>query len=285
MLSIELVATVSLIYIALLFMVADYADKKQEKGQSIISNPLVYSLSIAVYATSWTFYGSVGRAATNGLDFLLIYLGPSLAAFAWWFLLRKIVRISKENNITSIADFISSRYGKSQWLGAIITIIAILGIMPYIALQLKAVSDTFAIITGNRGIHSLLKEGISFAPPHPGLIAALCLTLFSIVFGARHLVSSERHEGLVAAIAVESIVKLAAFISVGIFVTYYLFDGFADIFSRFAAKAPALYEQLTTLGGHGQGFLLELVQHAVPLYRSYHAAPPPVSYHGHRKLE
>ena len=252
MLSIEIVAGVSLVYIALLFMVADYADKKQGKGQSIISTPLVYSLSIAVYATSWTFYGSVGRAATNGLDFLLIYLGPSLAAFAWWFLLRKIVRISKENNITSIADFISSRYGKSQWLGAIITIIAILGIMPYIALQLKAVSETFAIITGNRGIHLLLKEGVPFAPPHPGVIAALCLTLFSIVFGARHLVSSERHEGLVAAIAVESIVKLAAFISVGIFVTYYLFDGFADIFSRLAARAPALYEQLTTLGGPGK---------------------------------
>jgi sigma-B regulation protein RsbU (phosphoserine phosphatase) len=252
MLSIELVAGVSILYIALLFMVAYYADKKQEEGKSIISNPFIYSLSIAVYATSWTFYGSVGKAATTGLDFLLIYLGPSLAAFTWWFLLRKIVRISKENNITSIADFISSRYGKSQWLGAIITIIAMLGIMPYIALQLKAVSTTFAIITGNRGIHLLVKEGVSFAPTHPGLIAALCLTLFSIVFGARHLVSSERHEGLVAAIAVESIVKLAAFISVGIFVTFYLFNGFADIFSRLAAKSPALYEQLTTLGGPGK---------------------------------
>lgn len=252
MLSIELVATVSFIYIALLFVVADYADKKQDKVQSIFSNSFIYSLSIAVYATSWTFYGSVGRAATTGLDFLLIYLGPSMAAFGWWFLLRKIVRISKENNITSIADFISSRYGKSQWLGAIITIIAMLGIMPYIALQLKAVSTTFAIITGNRGIHLLLKEGISFSPSHPGLIAALCLTLFSIVFGARHLVSSERHQGLVAAIAVESIVKLAAFISVGVFVTYYLFDGFGDIFSRLAAKAPEMFQQLTTLGGPGK---------------------------------
>jgi sigma-B regulation protein RsbU (phosphoserine phosphatase) len=114
MLSIELVAGVSLLYIALLFMVAYYADTKREEGRSIISNPNVYSLSIAVYATSWTFYGSVGKAATSGLDFLLIYLGPSLTVFSWWFLLRKIVRISKENNITSIADFISSRYGKSQ---------------------------------------------------------------------------------------------------------------------------------------------------------------------------
>jgi len=112
MLSIELVTGISLLYIALLFLVAYYADKKKEQGHSIISNPHIYSLSIAVYATSWTFYGSVGRAATTGPDFLLIYLGPSLTAVSWWFLLRKIVRISKENNITSIADFISSRYGK-----------------------------------------------------------------------------------------------------------------------------------------------------------------------------
>ena len=252
MLSIELVTGVSLLYIALLFLVAYYADKKKEQGHSIISNPHIYSLSIAVYATSWTFYGSVGRAATTGPDFLLIYLGPSLTAVSWWFLLRKIVRISKENNITSIADFISSRYGKSQWLGAIITVIAILGIMPYIALQLKVVSTTFAMITGNRGIHLLFHEGVSLASPHPGLFAALSLALFSIVFGARRLVSSERHEGLVAAIAVESIVKLIAFLIVGVFVTYYLFDGFADIFSRLAAKDPTLYLHLTTLGGPGK---------------------------------
>src|SRR5512136_1038518 len=160
MLNVELVAGVSFLYMALLFMVAYYADKRQEKGRSIISNPFIYSLSIAVYATSWTFYGSVGRAATTGLDFLLIYLGPSLAAFAWWFLLRKIVRISKENNITSIADFISSRYGKSQWLGAIITIIAILGIMPYMALQLKAVSTTFSIITGHPRFSFPIEENL-----------------------------------------------------------------------------------------------------------------------------
>ena len=147
-LSIELVAGASLLYIGFLFLVAYYADRKREQGKSIISNPFIYSLSIAVYATSWTFYGSVGKAATTGLDFLLIYLGPSLAAFSWWFLLRKIIRISKENNITSIADFISSRYGKSQWLGALVTIISILGIMPYIALQLKAVSTTFDLLCG-----------------------------------------------------------------------------------------------------------------------------------------
>ena len=143
MLSIQLVWGVSLLYIAILFLVAYYADQRQKAGRSITSNASIYSLSIAVYATSWTYYGSVGKAATTGLDFLLIYLGPSLTAFAWWFLLRKMVRVTKESNITSIADFISSRYGKSQWLGAIVTMISIVGIMPYIALQLKAVSSTF----------------------------------------------------------------------------------------------------------------------------------------------
>ena len=252
MMSIQLVTGVSLLYIALLFLVAYYADKKHEQGRSIISNPYIYSLSIAVYATSWTFYGSVGKAATTGLDFLLIYLGPSLTAFSWWFLLRKIVRISKENNITSIADFISSRYGKSQWLGAVITIIAILGIMPYIALQLKAVSTTFSIITGYSNI-SVPFFGDKFAQvSHPGFFSALILSIFSIVFGARHLVSSERHEGLVAAIAVESIVKLIAFISVGIYVTYFIFDGYADIFARLMAKDPTLFARLTTIGSEQQ---------------------------------
>ncbi len=252
MLSIQLVTGVSLLYIALLFLVAYYADTKRAQGESIISNPTIYSLSIAVYATAWTFYGSVGKAATTGIDFLLIYLGPSLTAFAWWFLLRKIVRISKENNITSIADFISSRYGKSQWLGAVITVIVILGIMPYIALQLKAVTTTFSIITGYSSASLQFFGGNFSLISRPGFLAALILSIFSIVFGARHLVSSERHEGLVAAIAVESIVKLVAFISVGIYVTYFMFDGYADILSRLQAKDPALFARLTTIGSEQQ---------------------------------
>ena len=245
MLSIQLVAGVSLLYIALLFMVAYYADKKREQGQSVISNPYIYSLSIAVYATSWTFYGSVGKAATTGLDFLPIYLGPSLTAFAWWFLLRKIVRISKENNITSIADFISSRYGKSQWLGALITVIAMMGIMPYIALQLKAVATSFSIITGYSNVS---QAGISSYLARPGIVSAVILSVFSIIFGARYLVSSERHEGLTAAIAVESIVKLISFLCVGIYVTYFLFDGFTDIFSRLQTADPETLKRLTTIG-------------------------------------
>jgi len=242
----------ALLYIAILFLVAYYADRRQKAGRSITANPAVYALSIAVYATSWTFYGSVGKAATTGIDFLPIYLGPTLTAFTWWFLLKKIVRVSKENNITSIADFISSRYGNSQWLGAIITVITLMGIMPYIALQLRAVATSFTIITGYHDFHFGLMEGFYFPSPHPGLFTALLLAVFSVFFGARHLVSAERHDGLVAAIALESIVKLVAMLAVGVFITYGIFNGMGDIFSRINAKDPALLTRLTTLGESGE---------------------------------
>ncbi len=146
MISVTIVGLTSFLYFGILFGVAYYADRQRKQGRSLIDNASVYSLSLAVYCTSWTFYGSVGRAATTGIDFLAIYLGPTLIAFSWWFLLRKIVRISKEQNIASIADFISSRYGKSSLLGAVVTIFAVLGIMPYIALQLKAVARTFDLL-------------------------------------------------------------------------------------------------------------------------------------------
>jgi len=252
MLNVDLVWGTALLYIALLFLVAYYADQRQKQGRSLTTNPAVYSLSIAVYATSWTYYGSVGKAATTGIDFLPIYLGPTLTAFSWWFLLKKIVRISKQNNITSIADFISSRYGRSQWLGAIITVITLMGIMPYIALQLRAVSTSFTIITGYHDFHLGLVDRFYLFSPHPGLFTAILLGIFSVVFGARHLVSAERHEGLVAAIALETIVKLVAFLCVGLFVTYGLFDGMGDLFSQLHDKNPALLTRLTTLSGSGE---------------------------------
>ncbi len=252
MLDFELVIGVSLLYVALLFLVAFYAERKQELGQSVISNSLVYALSIAVYETSWAFYGSVGKAATTGLDFLLPSLGATLTVFSWWFLLRKMVRIAKENNITSIADFISSRYGKSQWLGVLVTIIAILGIMPYIALQLKAVSTTFDILCGYPLIQLPFTHETIPLTPYLDFFAALILSVFGVVFGARRLVSSERHEGLVAAIAVGSIIKLAAFLTVGIFVTYFMFNGFTDIFSRTQTQNSVLLDHLTTIGEPGE---------------------------------
>lgn len=210
-----------LCYLILLFAVAYYAEKKEKSGKSIVNNPYIYSLSLAVYCTSWTFYGSVGKAATSGLSFLTTYLGPTLMAAIWLVVLKKVVRIAKANRITSISDFISSRYGKSLSLSALVTIVAVAGITPYLGLQIKAIMSTFTIISGE-------STGSSFA----GLLITLILGIFAIIFGARRLDSSERHGGLVFAIAFESIVKLIAFFAVGVFVTYGLFDGFGDIFGR-----------------------------------------------------
>jgi len=141
-----IIVLASFAYVGLLFGIAYYGDKRADAGRSIIANPYIYALSLAVYCTSWTFYGSVGRAATSGIGFLPIYLGPTLMAALWWYVMLKIIRISKANRITSIADFIASRYGKSQTLGGLVTVIAVIGIVPYIALQLKAISTSFSII-------------------------------------------------------------------------------------------------------------------------------------------
>src|SRR5919205_3020701 len=136
----------SLAYVGLLFAIAYYGDKRADAGRSIIANPYIYALSLAVYCTTWTFYGSVGRAASSGIGFLPVYLGPTLMMALWWYVMRKIIRISKTYRITSIADFIASRYGKSQALGGLVTVIAVVGVVPYISLQLKAISGSFAIL-------------------------------------------------------------------------------------------------------------------------------------------
>ncbi|MGW8313450.1 MAG: sodium:solute symporter family transporter [Desulfuromonadales bacterium] len=254
MISVTVVALTSLVYFGILFAVAFYADRQRRRGRSLIDNPTVYSFSMAVYCTSWTFYGSVGRAATTGIDFLAIYLGPTLIAFSWWFLLRKIVRISKEQNIASIADFVSSRYGKATLLGAVVTIFAVLGIMPYIALQLKAVARTFDMLVypfaNGSAMHVLPKFDLHF---DSALVVAMILALFGVLFGARHLDTSERHEGLVTAIALESMVKIVAFVMAGLFVTYGLFDGFGDIFQNFMQRFPER-ANLLLLGSSGNSY-------------------------------
>ncbi|MDX9786451.1 MAG: sensor histidine kinase [Desulfobacterales bacterium] len=234
-----IIFTISICYIGLLFAIAYYGDKRADAGRSIISNPYIYALSLAVYCTAWTFYGSVGRAAQNGAEFLTIYIGPTLMVTLGLFVLRKVVRISKIHRITSIADLISSRYGKSALLGSIVTIIAVIGIIPYISLQLKAISTSFFLIKqySATAISSDLKALSSFQ--HTPLFVTLLLALFAILFGTRHLDVTERHEGLVAAIAFESIVKLLAFLSVGVFVTYGLYNGFGDLFSK-AQSVPEI---------------------------------------------
>ncbi len=228
-------------YLMLLFAVAYYAERKEKSGKSIVNNPYIYSLSLAVYCTSWTFYGSVGKAATSGLSFLTTYLGPTLMASIWMIVLRKVVRTAKANRITTISDFIGARYGKSLALSALVTIVAVVGIAPYLGLQMKAIFSTFTIISGDTG-----------GSVAAGLVITFILGVFAIIFGARRLDSSERHVGLVFAIAFESIVKLAAFIFVGIFVTFSLFKGPEDIFSRIQGSSN---EALLLLGqGAGTGY-------------------------------
>ncbi|MGE5173865.1 MAG: sodium:solute symporter family transporter [Betaproteobacteria bacterium] len=226
--------TIILFYLLLLFSVAYFAERKELQGRSLVSNPYIYSLSLAVYCTSWTFYGSVGKAANAGLSFLTIYVGPTLMAALWWVVLRKIVYLSKENRITTIADFISSRYGKSLGLSILVTLVAVVGITPYLGLQLKAIMTSFSLLSGR-------PEGSHFA----GWFISLLLGIFAVIFGARRLDASERHGGLVFAVAFESAFKLIAFLLVGVFVTYGLFSGFGDIFGRIKAGP---YASLMTIG-------------------------------------
>ena len=222
----------SLAYVGLLFVIAYYGDKRADAGRSIISNPYIYALSLAVYCTAWTFYGSVGLASRSGLSFLTIYLGPTLMVTLGWTVMRKIIRISKVHRITSIADFIASRYGKSSTLGGVVTIIAVVGVIPYIAVQIKSISATFFLINQ----YPKISVSSTFADisvlGDTAFYVALMLAVFAILFGTRHLDAAERHEGLVAAIAFESIIKLVAFLAVGLFVTYGLYNGFADLFEK-----------------------------------------------------
>jgi Na+/proline symporter/signal transduction histidine kinase len=239
MLTATVIVLVSFAYVGLLFAIASWGDHRADRGRSIIANPYIYALSLAVYCTSWTYYGSVGRAATTGIGFLPIYLGPTLMAALWWYVLVKMIRISKAHRITSIADFVASRYGKSPALGGLVTIIAVLGVIPYIALQLKAISGSFSIILRYPDVAALDPAPTPIFLGDNTFYIAMLLALFTILFGTRHLDATERHEGLVAAVAFESLVKLVAFVAVGVFVTYGMNDGFVDLFNE-ASRRPDL---------------------------------------------
>ncbi|MEM8791540.1 MAG: sensor histidine kinase [Pseudomonadota bacterium] len=221
MLSTNLVIGISLGYVAILFLVAWIADRQSQAGRMRwLRSPLVYTLSISVYCTSWTFFGAVGSAARNGLEFLTIYLGPTLVFVGWFWFLRKLVRIGQEHRITSIADMISSRYGKSPAIAVAVTLIAVIATTPYIALQLQAVTRSF--------------EAIAEAtdPNITGFWVAAGMAVFTILFGTRTIDANERHHGVVAAIAVEALVKLVALMAVGIFVVFGLAGGVEAVFDR-----------------------------------------------------
>ena len=247
-----LIVAASFAYLLLLFAVAHFGDRRADQGRSIIDNPWVYSLSLAVYCTAWTYFGSVGRAASGGLWFLPTYLGPTLGLALAWLVVLKMIRIARSQRITSIADFVASRYGKSHLLGGLVTLIAVVGIVPYIALQLKAISSGYALLVGEHD--SLFRVSAQGGWWQDGtLYIALTLAAFTVLFGTRHLDTTERHEGMVAAIAFESVVKLLAFLAVGIYVTYWLYDGFGDLYAR-ALAVPELNDLLVFDGGGKLGY-------------------------------
>jgi Na+/proline symporter len=215
---------VMILYLLLLFAIAQYADRQKHLGKSIVANPYVYALSLCVYVSAWTFYGSIGRAASTGLEFLPIYLGPVLAMTVGWIIIRKMIRVSKEHRLTSISDFISFRYGRSYAIGAVVAILSLIMVTPYVALQLIAISTSLEILSGP---HIFLGFAVESK-----LVVAVLLGAFAVIFGARHLDPMERHEGLIAVVAFESLLKIVAFLFVGLYVAYGVFAGYGDIMGQ-----------------------------------------------------
>ncbi|MCX7345322.1 MAG: PAS domain-containing hybrid sensor histidine kinase/response regulator [Alphaproteobacteria bacterium] len=240
---------VGLGYLGLLFAVATWGDS-QPRRRPRGGRPLIYALSLGVYCTSWTYFGSVGIAARTGLDFIPIYLGPILVFVFGWRLIEAIAAISKRHNIASIADFISARYGKSEALGALVAVIAVIGIVPYISIQLKAVSTSLQVIN----FAPLWQTGLpASASGIDGLsiMVAVTMGIFAILFGTRHIDTTEHQDGMILAIAVESIVKLVAFLLVGFFVVNGIMGGWGSFFARIAAapQVEGLFSQGLDVAG------------------------------------
>ncbi|MFN2410119.1 MAG: hybrid sensor histidine kinase/response regulator, partial [Halomonas sp.] len=218
-----LLVAVSLLYIAVLFAIAWYGDRRARIVGSSRRRPIIYSLALAIYCTSWTFYGAVGQAATAGWSFASIFVGPVLTFLLFWPVLAKMIRVAKHQNVTSIADFIASRYGKTQSLAAFASLVALVGTLPYIALQLKAVSTTFSVLTAEGDMTNTPLFGDT------AFYVAVVMAIFAILFGTRHTDATEHHEGLIHAVAFESLVKLLAFVVLGAFVTWGMFDGLGEL--------------------------------------------------------
>ncbi|MGZ9674832.1 ATP-binding protein [Flavobacterium sp. GNP001] len=253
------------LYLSILFFIAYWSEKRNHSKWT--NNPYVYSFSLAVYCTAWTYYGSIGVAAESGLGYLPIYVGPILVIPTWIIILRKIIRISRVNKISSIADFISLRYGNSRFLGALVTLICIVGILPYISLQLKSISDTFHIVTQTAATDNIFTDTTTYV--------CLALALFASYYGTKYVDASEKRRGMITAVAMESILKLVFFLIVGLYVTYFVFDGFDDIYTKAAVLKD--FDKKNTIGGIGNGinwfFLCTLSMFAIFLLpRQFHSA-------------
>ncbi len=253
-------------HLGVLFSIAFWAEKNVKSPW--VNNPYLYALSLGVYCSAWTYYGSVGVAAKTGIDFLTIYLGPVIALPLWILIMRRVIRIAKSYKIASIADFISLRYGNSRSLGAFVAILCVLGILPYISLQLKAVSETFELMTTDYEKAENIFQDTTF-------YIALLLAIFVAFFGTLATDASQRRRGIMSTVAIESIIKLIFFLIIGIYVCTFLFDGTTDIYHQ-ASKLPD-FERLTTLNGldHGINWLYMIALSFFAIFllpRQFHVA-------------
>ena len=223
-----IVVPVSLAYLGLLFLIAWYGDRQTQWLSRY--RPWIYSLSVAVYCTSWTFYGTVGQASNNPWSFLPIYLAPILVFVFGWRFLARLILIAKREHITSIADFIAARYGKSQGLAVAVTVIAVVGILPYIALQLRGITMGLELVAPN------LAQDFGYEEEHISWFVGAALAVFTMLFGTRHIDTTEHHRGMMMAVAFESLVKLAAFLIVGSFIVFLALSEPSVNFSQIAAQ-------------------------------------------------
>lgn len=226
-----------ILYLGILFFIAYFAEKK--RGSFWLNNPYFYSLSLAVYCSAWTYYGSIGVAAKSGLEYLTIYIGPVIIIPTWIFVNTKIVRISRVNKISSIADFISLRYGNHRTLGALVTVVCLFAIIPYLGLQIKAISESFHLLTQTQNSENIFLDNATYV--------VLIIALFSSYYGTRYVDASEKRLGIIAAVAIESLLKLIFFIILGMFVVYGVFNGFEDLYKQ-ASQLPD-FEKLNTIAG------------------------------------
>src|SRR5687768_16405754 len=260
----------ALVYLCFLFAIAHWGDHSGSRLMRGRSRATIYALALAVYCTSWTFFGSVGLASRSGLDFLTIYVGPILMIGFGYALVGRVVRLAKAQNITSVADFVAARYGKSERVAALVSAIAVVGSVPYIALQLKAVSASLGVfLTGT-------DAPFGHAMPVFGdlaLVVAFVLAGFAVAFGTRHTDATEHQDGLMVAISLESVVKLFAFLAVGIFVTFWMFGGVDDILSE-AAERSADFVFFGQTSGVGPFLTLVLLAGVASLLlpRQFHMA-------------
>ena len=210
-----------------MFYLAFWAEKNTKSKW--VNHPIIYTLSLAVYCTAWTYYGSVGLAANKSIEFLPIYLGPIIAMPLWIVVTRKIIYLSKANNISSIADFVSLRYGNNRGLGAMITVLCLIAIVPYLSLQIKAVAESFQIIVNEQFTHQYLLGDYTF-------YITLILALFAAFFGTLSSDASNRKRGIIFSVAVESMIKFTFFVAIGLYVIFYLFNGTTDIYNQIQAQ-------------------------------------------------